>query len=334
MRPADAAVDRTVNLSSTADIDSVVNGDSATTATRFVLAAGATYRASTTVVPRDGDEIVGPTGTFTQRGPAYDPSTNATITGGGTIDQVIKPQGTVSLEWLKVTGANFDGTAGSGSGIALGASTPQTRVYAVEVIDTDGAGITGANGVLNRIELARNTNDPNALGFIGSGVKGVDEYVIRNSYVHDQQGNGIWCDEECDDTTVSVGTPTGTVSGKFYVADNLVVNNAKQGIRYELVPTVDPGGEALIRGNRVHGNNVSSNTGGVGVRDASHAVIEDNVFGAATVAGISYPNNGTNVAVWVTESGTRYPTTDITVRNNTLNGEVVECLSGSNLTCQ
>jgi hypothetical protein len=281
-------------------------------------------------VPKNGDEIAGPVGTFTQRGPAYDPTTSATITGASAVTQVIKPQGTVQISWVRITSANFDGTHGTGSGIAMGSASPQSVTYAVEVVDTDGAGITNANGVFDRIELARNTLDPNALGFIGSGIKGGKEYVIKNSYVHDQQGNGIWCDEYCHDTNVA----DGNVSGKFYAHDNLIVSSAKQSIRWEKVGSVSTAGEALIEKNTVHGNN-KTNTGGIGVRDAQNAVIRYNTLGAAPIAGISYPSNGYKVAVRATDSGRsdRPDTMNITVQNNTLNGEVVKCLSGTNLTC-
>src|SRR3712207_7395091 len=50
------------------------------------------------------------------------------------------------------------------------------------------------------------------------------------------QGNGIWCDAECNDTSL----------GTFIVEDTLVVNNGRAGIRWEKVGGTTAG-EALIQ---------------------------------------------------------------------------------------
>jgi hypothetical protein len=99
-------------------------------------------------------------------------------------------------------------------------------------------------------------------------LKAINEGEVRNSYVHDNQGNGIWCDEYCHD---SAGQPNG-----FWVHDNLVVDNGRAGIRYENVGDVADAGEALIENNEVHGNSLDAARGGISVRDAQNATIQNN----------------------------------------------------------
>ena len=58
----------------------------------------------------------------------------------------------------------------------------------------------GPHGTFERIELDDTTQDANFLGFTGSGLKAINEVEVRNSYIHDNQGNGLWCDEFCHDS--------------------------------------------------------------------------------------------------------------------------------------
>ena len=305
---------RVVNIPCGQDIDSTINADPKATATRFVLGA-CSYTASETVKPEWGDEIAGPVGRLSQRGSAFDPQPVATITGSANVTQVLKPQGTVRLEWLTVQGGNFTGNAGTGVGLAGGQMTPSSVVDAVVIKDNEGAGVSNFNGTFVRSELTNNTTDPNALGFIGSGLKAVNEVVVKQSYIHDTQGNGIWCDEECNDTSL----------GTFIVEDTLVVNNGRAGIRWEKVGGTTAG-EALIQRNEIHGNSYEVSRGGISMRDAENATIQNNQFGAVTIAGEPYPRNADGVAITATDSGeaNRPNLFNIDIANNILNGETVK----------
>ena len=126
--------------------------------------------------------------------------------------------------------------------------------------------------------------NPGALGFIGSGLKAVDEVWVVESYVHDTQGNGIWCDEECNDTNAS---PNGT----FYVNRNLIVRNGREGIRWEKIGDEATHGEALIEYNSIHANGWESGRPGLGIRDAQDALVRGNIFGAKEIAGVRYGEN-------------------------------------------
>ena len=296
------------------DIDARINADPKGTATRFVLDA-CNYTVSETVKTEQGDEIAGPVGSLIQHGPAVDPQPVATITGSANVTQVLKPQGTVRLEWLTVQGGNFNGNAGTGVGLAGGQMSPSSVVDAVVIKDNEGAGVSNFNGTFVRSELTNNTTDPNALGFIGSGLKAVNEVVVKQSYIHDTQGNGIWCDEECNDTSL----------GTFIVEDSLVVNSGRAGIRWENVGGT-AAGEALIQRNEIHGNSYDARRGGISMRDAENAIVQNNHFGAVTIAGVSYPRNADGVAIIASDSGgaDRPNLFNIDIMNNILNGETVK----------
>jgi hypothetical protein len=312
-----------VNIPCDQDIDATINADDRGTASRFVLEADCTFVASETIVPSDGDEVacaVAPT--FVQRGPAFDPTTRCTVAGNASVDRVFKPSGqgggvaTVRFEGIKITGGNFTGQAGTGVGLAAGSMSSSSVTYGVEVSDNDAAGISNCNGTFERIELSSTTRNPQALGFIGSGIKCVNESVIKNSYIHDNQGHGIWCDEECNDTSL----------GTFLVQDNLVVDNGLAGIRFENVGGSNAG-EALIENNEVHGNSYGdAERGGISVRDAQNATIRNNRFGEVTIDGVRYPPNSHDVAIIASDSGRadRPNLFNIHIESNTLNGETIK----------
>jgi hypothetical protein len=58
-------------------LDEAVNGDPATTGTRFQLAGGCTYTVDTVVALKNGDEIAGPSGALIERPPRLRPGTHS-----------------------------------------------------------------------------------------------------------------------------------------------------------------------------------------------------------------------------------------------------------------
>jgi hypothetical protein len=315
---AAAGAARIVEVPCGADLDAKVNADPSTTATRFVLSS-CTYTTNQVMALKEGDQIAGPVGSFTQRGPAFDPETSATITAASGVENVFRPRGTVRFEWVRIVGGTgTPGQSGSGTGIAGGQMSDASMLYAVEVTGSDAVGFSNAHGLIDRSEFWDTTKNPDFLGFTAGGVKAVEEMEIRNSYIHDNQGNGLWCDEECDDRN--------TANAKYWVHENLVVNNGRAGIRFEKVSEANPGGEALIENNRVAGNSNGAVRGGISVHDASNAVVRGNVFGPGTIAGISYTYNSDKVAIRMSDSGRtdRPDTRNVSVSNNVLNGEVIK----------
>lgn len=321
---ADAAT-RTVNIPCGQDIDATINADSRTTATRFALGADCTFTASATIVPSNGDEVacaVAPT--FVQRGPAFDPTTRCTVAGSASVENVFRPIGqggttaTVRFEGIKITGGNYTGSTATGAAIAEGSMTNTSSHYGIEVRDNEAAGILSAKGTFERVEFTNNTLVSSALGVIGSGLKARNEVEVKNSYIHDTQGNGLWCDNYCEDSA--------NHSKGFWVHHNLVVNNGRAGIRFEKVGDVSTAGEALIEYNEVHGNSPNEKRGGISVRDAQNATIRNNRFGAVSIGGVKYPANARNVAIMASDSGrsSRPNLFNIDIVNNTLNGETIK----------
>jgi Disaggregatase related len=307
------------------DLDAIINADDPTIGTRFQLEGPCTYTVDTMVELNEGDEIAGPQATFIERPPAFDPQPTVTIVANEGLSHVIRARGTVRLEWVKITGGTgeyaADGSpvAGTGSGLAMGMASDDSSLYAVHITGSDAAGITNAHGTFERIELDDTTQDETFLGFTGSGLKAITEVEVKNSYIHDNQGNGLWCDVFCQDSQSS------HLNG-FWVHENLIVNNGRAGIRFERVGDVVEAGEALIENNQVHGNSPDAPRGGISLRDAQNATIQNNHFGAATIADVIYLPNSEGVAIRATDSGRsdRPDLSNVVIVDNVLNGELIK----------
>jgi hypothetical protein len=315
--------DRVVAVPCGQDLDAIVNADDPMIGTLFQLEGGCTYPVDTMVELNEGDEIAGPQGTFIERPPAFDPEPTVTIVGSEGLSNVIRAQGTVRLEWVKIIGGTgqYSGgspIAGTGSGLAMGMASNTSSLFAVHITGSDAAGITNAHGTFDSIELDDTTQDPNFVGFTGSGLKAINEVEVRNSYIHDNKGNGIWCDVFCRDSESHLNG--------FWVHDNLVVNNGRAGIRFERVGDVADAGEALIENNEIHQNSLELSRGGIDIRDAQNALVRNNVFGAKTIADVAYLPNASGVAIRATDSGRsdRPDLFNVDIVDNVLNGEVIE----------
>jgi hypothetical protein len=308
------AASRTIPIGCGQDIDNAINGDPVGTTTLFRLAADCTFTASATLQPRDGDGIdCAIPATLFQRGSAYDPETRCTIYGAS-VTQVIKPQGLFYMNGIMVRGGTYTGAAATGVGIAEGQMDNNSVVRGSVVRDTQGAGISNAHGIHHQIELTNTTTNPNALGHIGSGIKGINEFNIQYSYVHDNQGNGIWCDVYCTDAT-------SALFSSFHANYNLVVNNGRAGIRWERIgdfggASQANSGEAIIENNELHGNGTGTTRGAIDIRDAQDALVQNNYFGG----------NSGGLAIRATDSGRsdRPDLDNIDIVNNKLNGEQVK----------
>jgi hypothetical protein len=316
--------DRVVIVPCGQDLDAIINADDPMIGTRFQLEGPCTYTVDTMVELNEGDEIAGPQGTFIERPPAFDPEPTVAIVGNEGLSHVIRARGTVRLEWVKIVGGTGEYSsgglpvAGTGSALAMGMASDTSSLYAVHITGTDAAGITNAHGTFDSIELDDTTQDPNFLGFTGSGLKAINEVEVRNSYIHDNQGNGLWCDVFCHDSDSHLNG--------FWVHDNLMVNNGRAGIRFEQVGDVADAGEALIENNEVHGNSTGAVRGGVSLHDAQNALVRNNVFGATIIADVTYLPNTEGVAIRATDSGRsdRPDLSNVDIVANVLNGEVIK----------
>ena len=319
------------------DLDAIVNSDPRDGATTFCVdaqpdGATATYNISETLLLKDGDRLIGQTGTIQTRGRATYGVPKVEIRPSGSPDSIIRAVGKdIEIQWVDIAGAvgktTTDGKPlnGTGASITAGSADGGFLVRYVVVHGNDTAGILSAKGRILNSEFYDNTQNPAFLGFNGAGVKGRTEYEAAYNYVHDEQGNGLWCSVGCKDDPAR--------ANGFWVHDNLTVDNARSGVRYETSPdglatsvhAFEP--TALIEGNQVHGNSYSATRGGISVRDSQNVLIRRNVFGAANIEGVAYRDNAAKPgAIRVSDSGksSRTDLWNVEIVDNELNGEVIK----------
>jgi hypothetical protein len=297
------------------DIDAIINNDPPDRATRFCVHAG-TYQVSAPAILKAGDILDGEWGTTTTVDTATQPFPKVMLEGSGT-DNLLRPRGSrISISWVDLSRAS--GT-GSGSGaIAAGSASSDFVVQFARIHDNASLGISNMRGTVRDSEFFSNSLKQSALGFNGSAVKGTTEYEADGVYVHDEQGNGLWCDVGCknSDRYMTDACPTES-TGCFWVHDSVVVNNDRAGIRYE-----NSTSEALFENNEIHANASDVKRGGIDIRDAQDAWVgPGNNFGRATITidgvGVNYPPNGDRIGVRATDSGR-------SIRPNLSNVDVVE----------
>jgi hypothetical protein len=137
-------------------------------------------------------------------------------------------------------------------------------------------------------------------------------------FVHDEQGNGLWCDVGCSNDP-------GRENG-FWVHESVVVDSGRAGIRYENSPN-----QALFEHNEIHGNGTKERRGGIDIRDSQNATVEANKFGPATITiegdEVDYSANVERIGVRATDSGRsdRVNLEDVVVENNMNGDRIVNC---------
>jgi len=313
------------------DLDAIVNVDPRDRATTFCINA-ATYNISETLLLKDGDRLIGQTGETVTRGPATYGVPEVMIRPSGSPDSIIAAVGKdIEIQWVDIAGGvgktTTDGMPqnGTGAGITAGSADGGFLVQYAVIHGNDAAGILNAKGRILNSEFYDNTQNPAFLGLNGAGVKGITEYEAAYNYVHDEQGNGIWCDVGCKDDPAR--------QNGFWVHDNLTVDNGRSGIRYESSPRDLATGvhasepTALIEGNEVHGNSYGENRGAISAADTQNALIRANVFRAKTIAGVEYRANAAKPgAIKAIDSGrsSRTDLWNVEIVDNILNGEIIK----------
>ena len=196
------------------DLDAIVNTDPRDRATTFCVDAHsdgstATYNVSETLRLKDGDRLIGQTGETVTRGPATYGVPKVEIRPGGSPDKIIAPLGKdIEIQWVDIAGAVGKTTTsgkpqtGTGAGIAGPSAAGGFLVRYAVIHGNDAAGILNVKGRILNSEFYDNTQNPVFLGFNGSAVKGMTEYEAAYNYVHDEQGNGLWCDVGCKNDPV------------------------------------------------------------------------------------------------------------------------------------
>jgi parallel beta-helix repeat protein len=284
------------------NIASIINDKSG----RFCVHRG-TYTVSTQALLKTGDKLDAEPGTWTSEGPARVPDPVVTLEGRGT-DNLLRADGNdISISWVDITGAS--GTGNGTGAIAAGSAGSDFLVEYSRIHGNDSLGISNMNGTVRYSEFFENSSASAALGFNASAVKGITEYEAFGVYVHDEQGNGLWCDVGCKNSA----RPTpGCQTGCFWVHNSVVVNSNRAGIRYE-----NSDSEALFENNVIRGNGISEHRGGIDIRDSQDAQVLNNKLSA---------NNG--IGVRATDSGRsdRVNLERILVQGNDLGGDrIVTC---------
>ncbi len=245
----------------------------------FCLKAGLYNIGSSPLMPRDNVTITGAEGSRSERGMIYAP----TRIYGSASEAIIKAGSDNVFRWLDVSGSK-PGSAcqpNCGRGVKSGADM---LVEFSRIHDNSNSGIGG--GVASTVTVRFTELDNNgSKGFKGTygGIKQAASQtggvlVIRDSYVHDNVGNGIWGDR-CQDRLIA--------------QRNIVTNNSRDGIKWEtdMAPGACPNTttrSALIQYNTSLGNgtDVSGGDAGIKIRNSPNAEISYNTTGTNEELGI------------------------------------------------
>jgi hypothetical protein len=312
-----------------ADIDNIINSDPSGTPTTFCVYAGR-YTVSAPAILKAGDKLAGEPGTVDTidltrtTNTATKPTPKVKLEGSGT-DNLLGARGTgISISWVDLSGAKGTGT-GSGA-IKAGSAGSDFLVEYSRIHDNASLGISNMHGRVLHSEFFSNSFADSSLGVNGSAVKGITEFEAGYLYVHDEQGNGLWCDVGCSNDDAR--------KNGFWVHDSVVVDSDRAGIRYENSPN-----QALFNNNEIHGNATKERRGGIDIRDSRNATVTNNKFGPATISiagvNVNYSVNGDRIGARATDSGRsdRVDLSDIVVENNDMNGDsIVSC--GGKVTCR
>ena len=337
-----------------------------------------TYAVNNELALSDGDEIIGVTGSSVTRGPATYGVPTVSINGTGDCEndsadtcRVIdmgsgsNTASNVRVEWVHIKGADGrvntsepashcpsspDDTPGcpvngTGVGISMGNADGTTVMENIVVSGSDGLGIGNAIGRIGPVETYDNTNNEKFLGVVASGIKFIRETEVSDCFVHQEAGNGVWHDHSTSsggDVPRMSSNPVayGAGDGGTWIHDCVSVDNGRKGFRLEFSPKNAATDQHLNQPGFVLENSRAAGNGdeGASVRDAQNATIRGNTFGAQTIGGVSYGNNGNlsggaTDGVNVSDSGRDPDRTDtkfVRVTGNTFNGtDEADCTSGA-----
>jgi parallel beta-helix repeat protein len=281
----------------------------------FCIHAGAYDIGTLNLQPRPGQSFIGDPVTIGPRGEIHAP----TAIIGGDLDGVfyfIRSADNVLFENLDISGSpgvrdvNDADTKKHGRGINGNSFMPVITIRHSRIHHNANSGVDGigAGTLLDSVELDNNGSS-SYLACCAGGVKSGRTYTIRNSFVHDNTGYGIWCDQGCH-------------GGVWQVAGNLVTGNSVDGIRYE-VSMNDFG--ASIENNVVQGNNTSGKVGGHGgiaIVSSWKAAVVGNLLGGNGNFGIEFKDDN------------RGSLADNVARGNDMNGDGIKGCGLTGVLCE
>jgi len=292
-----------------------VHGGEAGAATYF-------YTVDQPIELKAGQTLIGDEGTPTPLGLANVPPTLANVptptvgmkAANTSMSTMLQPEGDpVRIAWLDINVAGaIKAINGEGGG-------PNLQMDHVTVHGAQASGIGQYQGFVLDSEIYGNGTNPTQFDGTVAGIKCTYACEVARSYVHNNPGNGIWCDVGCQSLA---NQPNG-----FYVHDNVAGDNGRHGIFYENSPKPsinwgDVSVKALIQNNYVYGNGKS----GISVSDSANATVSGNTLGV-TLSGVISPNAGTDkegIELHSSGRSNRGIQKNALVTGNTMNGELIE----------
>ncbi len=139
--------------------------------------------------------------------------------------------------------------------------------------------------------------------------------TVTNSYIHDNDGAGIWCDY-CK-------------RGLFDIENNTIVDNGSDGIQWEMSGGWSSTDQAVIKNNVLKRNNsleLDSWRGGIGISSSNDINVRHNTFGSNVFAGV-------NIIYVASRHPPQPDSRGVVVRNNRMNGDIVDGCDLTGVTC-
>jgi hypothetical protein len=160
--------------------------------------------------------------------------------------------------------------------------------------------------------------------------------IVRNSYIHDNPGAGLWFDF-CGHPPSGSTTPIGC---QVTIENNTITHNGLEGILWEVSGNFKAGDHATVRYNTIQNNgwNTANYNGVAALTDTDSSNLEayQNIFGG----NLYWPTNTGPVTCcrgFVAWEGTRDPAAmyNVTIHDNTMNGDTLIYCAPSNpgVTC-
>lgn len=213
------------------------------------------------------------------------------------------------IQGLRVEGAVGDQSCQPNCGRGISGGTNLT-VDDVRATNNKNQGIGGAGSglLIKNSEIDHNGSSPFAQqtnGETAAGIKSANPMSIQNSYIHDNYWAGVWCDDNC---------------GALRVQNSRLIGNGKAGIHTEI--SIGP---QVISGNTIKGNGHFESwslEAGLLINSVRDVEVYNNTFG-----------NNQDHGIRIVEDS-RWPVTaDVSVHDNTMNGDLLNGCSISGVSC-
>jgi hypothetical protein len=164
-------------------------------------------------------------------------------------------------------------------------------------------GIGGGSMVVIDSEIDHNGAEAN--DGVSAGVKSVNPITVRNSYIHDNEGAGVWCDIQCR---------------AYTVVNSRVIRNSGSGIFMEISQ-----GPAILANNIVKKNNTADvdDTGGISITNSKNASVYGNLLGNNIGFGIAAREDSRAGNCGIPDEDCGYMLSDVSIHDNLLRGDAL-----------